>query len=265
MSAEAKNQRRYPSKIEWKNDLIISPAELKAHFLFGVDLTNDDGEPYPDSMFEFYIRSAQNWLERSLGGVVLSEREFEEDRDYYISDYISYSAIKLFKTPVSSVSFVGVQFPLASNVLQFDPSWYRVESVGAYVNLVPTQGTFSSILLSQGGNFLPLLYQGLQHVPMIFKIKYIAGFPKGKCPPELVEIVGMKAAMGPLNIAGDLIAGAGIATKSISLDGLSQSISTTSSATNAGYGARILQYNKEIENRMKDIKEYYNGLSMVVV
>jgi hypothetical protein len=70
--------------------------------------------------------------------------------------------------------------------------------------------------------------------------------------------------MGPLNIAGDLIAGAGIATKSLSMDGLSQSISTTASATNAGYGARILQYNKHIEESMKTLKAYYTGISMVV-
>jgi hypothetical protein len=74
----------------------------------------------------------------------------------------------------------------------------------------------------------------------------------------------MKASMGALNIAGDLIAGAGIATKSLSMDGLSQSISTTASATNAGYGARILQYNKEIDERMKNLRNYYLGIQMVV-
>jgi hypothetical protein len=78
------------------------------------------------------------------------------------------------------------------------------------------------------------------------------------------DIIGMKAAMGPLNIAGDLIAGAGIASKSISLDGLSQSISTTSSATNAGYGSRIIQYTKQIDGMMEGMRERYQGINMVV-
>ena len=81
---------------------------------------------------------------------------------------------------------------------------------------------------------------------------------------NIVEIVAKKAALGPLNLAGDLIAGAGIATKSISLDGISQSIGTTSSATNAGYGARIIQYQKQIDNAMKDLRNHYVGIQMVV-
>ena len=260
----ASNPRNDRTKKEWNKDLVISAKEVREIFLFGVDLTDDNGNEMSDSLIEFYIRGAQSWFERALGGISLTEVDVEEVHDYYINEYVQYAFIKLFRYPLRCVEFVGVQFPLANNVLQFDPSWYRVEQAGAQVMLVPTQGTFSSILLSQGGNFLPLLYQGLQWVPQIMKVKYKAGFAKGTVPPEIIEIIGMKAAQGPLNIAGDLIAGAGIATKSISLDGLSQSIGTTSSATNAGYGARIIQYNKEIDTRMKDMRNHYLGIQMVV-
>ena len=74
----------------------------------------------------------------------------------------------------------------------------------------------------------------------------------------------MKAAMRVLDVAGDLIAGAGIANKSLSIDGLSQSIGTTSSATNAGYGARILSYKSELKERMGNLKNYYSAIRMVV-
>lgn len=255
----AYNQRPY------KSVPIITPDELKRIFLFGVDMTDDNGNPFPEEMYEFYILSAQQWLESQLGGLMLCEQEIEhEAHDYFMNDYMSYSFIKLFRYPVTEVSEVSIQFPLASNILTFDKSWYRVESVGAQVQLVPTAGTFSTILLSQGGNFLPLFYQGLQQVPALFRVTYKAGFKKDQIPAMIKEIVGMKAAMGPLNIAGDLIAGAGIASKAIGLDGLSQSISTTASATNAGYGARIIQYNKEIDNRMKHLREYFVGIQMVV-
>jgi hypothetical protein len=254
----AYNQRPY------KSIPIITPDELKRIFLFGVNLTDDDGNPYPEEMFNFYILSAQQWLEVQLGGLMLCENEIEEVHDYYMNDYMSYAFIRLFRYPVTEVESLEIQFPLASNLLKFDSSWYRVESVGHTVQLVPTAGTFSTILLSQGGNFLPLFYQGLQQVPGLWRVKYKAGFKKDQIPQMIKEIVGMKAAMGPLNIAGDLIAGAGIASKSISLDGLSQSISTTASATNAGYGARILQYNKEIDARLKSLREYYTGINFVV-
>jgi len=246
---------------------IMTVEELKEIYLFGVDLTDDKGNEMPDRLHEFYIDAAQGWLEKELGGLSLCEtRIVDETHDYYINDYVSYSAIKLYRTPVIDVESVGFQFPLQSQVLNFDPSWYRTEAVGAYVNLVPTQGTFSSILLSQAGNFMPLFYSGLQHVPAVLKVTYTSGFRKGEIPALLKHMIGLKASMGPFNIAGDLIAGAGIATKSISLDGLSQSISTTSSATNAGYGARIIQYQKEIDEAMSGLKNYYVGpaASMVI-
>ena len=245
--------------------LIMTVKQLKSVYLFGVNLQDDDGNEMPDELFKFYIRSAQDWLEKELGGVLLCEKEITESHDYHIADYQSYGFVKLFRSPVQEVTAFGFQFPLSQNVTNFDPSWYRVEQSGnGQINLVPTQGTFSSILLSQGGNFLPLFYTGLQYVPHLFRVTYKAGFKKGQVPPMLLDIIGMKAAMGPLNIAGDLIAGAGIASKSISLDGLSQSISTTASATNAGYGSRIIQYTKQIENLLESARERYQGINMVV-
>ena len=70
-------------------------------------------------------------------------------------------------------------------------------------------------------------------------------------------VIGWMAALLPLDTAGDLIAGAGIATKSVSIDGLSTSIGTTSSATNAGYGARILSYQKQMAMTMASLRRKY--------
>mgnify|MGYP000160127553 FL=1 len=84
-------------------------------------------------------------------------------------------------------------------------------------------------------------------------------------PMDLINLTGKLATFGPLGIAGDLILGAGIAAQSIGVDGLSQSISSTSSATNAGYGARILQYQKEIADSVKKLKLVYDEIRMVVV
>ena len=82
---------------------------------------------------------------------------------------------------------------------------------------------------------------------------------------DLINLVGKLATFGPLGIAGDLILGAGIAAQSLGVDGLSQSISSTSSATNAGYGARILQYSKEITETVKKIKLVYDEVKLGVL
>jgi hypothetical protein len=51
-------------------------------------------------------------------------------------------------------------------------------------------------------------------------------------PYDIKQAIGYKAALLPLDVAGDLIAGAGVASISSGFDGLHSSINTTSSATN---------------------------------
>ena len=55
-----------------------------------------------------------------------------------------------------------------------------------------------------------------------------------------------------------LIIGAGIANQSLSIDGLSQSIGTTSSAENSGYSARIKSYQTEIKETVGRIRLVYD-------
>lgn len=244
---------------------VITAQELRELFLFGVNLQDENGNEMPDTLLEHYIDAAQEWIDTEIPGIVLKQQNIvDETHDYYVDDYMQFGAIRLFRFPVISISKWAIQFPLQTDLLSFDPSWLRVESFSGYVNLVPTEGTLSSIILGQGGSFLPLLYNALDHVPAIIHLDYIAGHSDKKKIALIKNLVGKKASLGPLNIAGDLIAGAGIASKSISIDGLSQSIGTTSSATNAGYGARMINYNKEIDTDLKKLRNWHQGIKMVV-
>jgi hypothetical protein len=101
-------------------------------------------------------------------------------------------------------------------------------------------------------------------VPNLLRIDYRAGFLPGCVPRAIQDVIGMLASLFILNPAGDQIAGAGIASSSLSLGGLSQSIGTTSSATNSGYGARIIQYTKQIDRLVKQLKNDYLGINLVV-
>jgi hypothetical protein len=73
-------------------------------------------------------------------------------------------------------------------------------------------------------------------------------------PDDIKQLILIIAAMMPLAVAGDLIVGAGIASISTSMDGLSQNINTTSSATNSGYGARILELRKQADALLPAIR-----------
>jgi hypothetical protein len=131
------------------------------------------------------------------------------------------------------------------------------------VNLVPTSGTLAQAMVL-GGAYLPTILSSIPWIPRALAIKYTSGFSIGTLPHDIRDLIGKKACFPILNTAGDLIAGAGIANLSISMDGLSQSIGTTSSATNSGYGARLLQYSKEIKDDKATIKRYYKNVGLAM-
>lgn len=84
-------------------------------------------------------------------------------------------------------------------------------------------------------------------------------------PPDIEHVIGLRASLLPLDVAGDLISGAGVANTSISADGLSQTLGTTSSATNAGYGARVLQFERELKGQLKALRAKYRIPGFLVV
>jgi len=79
--------------------------------------------------------------------------------------------------------------------------------------------------------------------------------------PLLIKAIGLIAGVAPLDIAGDLIAGAGIANFSVGVDGLSQSIGTTASATSAGYGARIISFQTQLKQVMSALRAKYKYMN----
>lgn len=244
---------------------VLTISDLKEVFLFGLDLTDDAGNPFPDAMFEWGIRSALAFLERRLD-VRIKKTVFTNERyDYYRGDYLYWTIIKLRESPVISVERVAVTWPSNTEVITFPDDWIQLRQDVGQVNVVPTSGTLSQVFLTAGGSFLPLLATGRNFVPNILELDFTAGFPNGEVPQEIRDTVAKLAAFAPLNVAGDLIVGAGIASKSISMDGLSQSINTTSSATNAGYGARLVQYEKELKRTIPVLERYYKGLRLTAL
>jgi hypothetical protein len=263
----AESSQSDPSKGETFdiNSLILSVEQLKTVYLYGLDLTDDNGTPYPDVIFEWSINFAIDWLEKELDLSVRPTTYTDERYDYWLREYESWAFIKLKHSPVISVSSVKLMWPSDTTVLEFDPSWIQLQPEDGQINIIPTAGTLGQVLLVQGGGFLPLLSAGRDFLPNAFAVTYTAGFPEGECPMDIRELIGKKAAFGPLNIAGDLLGGAGIASQSIGIDGLSQSFNTTSSATNSGFGARLLQYKGEIKEQLETLKRYYKGIRLTAI
>lgn len=268
---------------------LISIEELKTFYLFGLDLTNDAGEEYPDSLYAFWIKNAVSWLERKLDIPILPTVIEEERHDYYRDDYDKFIYLQLNRYPFISIEEVKLVLPGEQVVQVFEKSWVHPQRDCGQLQLVPGTGTAGTILLGRGGQFIPLVFGNSKFIPDAFRVKYTAGFGKpppgsygfqpgtnppsvshpdpqlDKFPDVLVELVGKIASFGPLNIAGDLLGGAGVASQSIGIDGLSQSFNTTSSATSAGYGARLIQYRQEIKDQIPTLYRHYHGNRVIAV
>jgi len=242
---------------------ILTVPELKNRYFFGVDLTNDKGEELTEATFTHYILQAIRWLEHELDMPILPTA-FLDNHDYNREDYQAFSFIQLDNYPVIQIDEFRVQYPSGQNVIVYPAEWIRLNKEHGQIQIVPTAGTLSEVLIGQGGSFLPAIYNGMQYLPHLFQVAYVAGFEEGRVPRNIIDLIGMAAALGPLDIFGDLLGGAGIASLSLSMDGLSQSLNTTSSPENAGYGARVIQYQRQIKAQIPMLRRFYKGLRFTV-
>lgn len=249
-----------------ESDLVVSVEELKELYLFGVDLTDGDGTPYPNRLLRHYIEVGIAWLEKELDIPIVARSIVDEKHDHYAVDYGRWGYIQLDKYPVGRIDKVAFQYPSQDEEVEIDPTWVVLEDDGesGVIQIVPGQGNIADVLLIPG-SLMPMWDGATGRVPGVWKISYRAGFEVGELPADLKHVISMAASIGVLNIAGDLIAGAGIASISISVPGLSQSIGTTSSATNSGYGARIGEYQKEIKEALPNLRRYYGKNTRMVV
>jgi hypothetical protein len=244
---------------------------LKTNYLFGLDLSDDDGNLFPDEMFISAIKYATSFVGRKLD-LLLTKETITEVHDYHVEEYRQFGYFQLDKRPLNEVEKVQAVYPHSADgtasgktIVDFPKEMISVPiPESGQLQLIPFTGSLTHFMIGKGGAYLPLIRAGYSpYYPSLFEITYSAGFTE--IPDDIKHCISLYASLNILDVAGDLIVGAGIASKSISIGGLSQSINTTSSATNAGYGARILSYQKQVKVLLPTLERFYHGLRMTVV
>lgn len=103
---------------------------------------------------------------------------------------------------------------------------------------------------------------GMQSLPNAYLVDYSVGYESARhVPKELVTVIVKELAASIMSAYGDGIV-AGAASYSTSLSGISESLSTTMSATSSYFGARILQFTNENKEWLKQFKAKYTGMRM---
>jgi hypothetical protein len=246
-------------------DLVMSVEEFLKIYFFGVPLKTRDGQEMSIETIVHYLKSAKTQLEDWLN-IKLYRQLYRERKDYLLNEYRSFGFIKTTYPVVVPTKLEG--FFGNSKQIVYPREWLIAKTQSddknnqRIINIIATSGNIQYHQIFYG--LMPYgINSGSQFIPQYWEVEYETGFKK--VPTDIKDFIGKLAAISIFNIMGDLILGAGVASQSLSIDGLSQSISSTSSATNAGYGARVLQYWKELNEEKKRLKNFYKDVAFSVM
>lgn len=253
-----------PTPILWDQ---LSVGSVVNKYLFGINLTDANGNPLPEELLAHYINAAVQYFETALD-ITISETPVEAERhDYLLSDYMNWGYLQLFHHPVKRIDSLKLMYG-GRSCLTIPPEWIQLDKLTGTVTLFPAGGDISGMLIGNAG-LLYGLWGRFIHAPQLWEVNYVAGMDENDptLPLDLLEEgISKRAAMGILNVWGDLIIGAGIASQSVSIDGISQSIGTTQSAMFGGASARINEYAKDIDDRiMPMLMKKFVGIKMITV
>lgn len=243
----------------------ITPEYLRQNYLIGVDLTDESGNPFPDVKYQIEIEKAIAWLERQLHVKLAETVISQEKHDYFQQDWNNWGFLTTYWRPIIAVESVGMAFPSEETNILFDENWITNREMGI-INLIPSIAGYQNMNITYGAQLWAMFRRIAAWIPSVVRVNYTAGFADDDIPADMHDLVCKKAILDILNAAGDLVGGGpGIANTSLSIDGASQSLGTTASPTNAGFGARIINLKREIDKDLKNLQDYWKGINMVVL
>lgn len=257
------------AKYRKNTGIVLSPMEMDSLYFYGSIFYSKDGTAFSNENKRAYILAAQDEIEKYLN-IKFKRQLIEETAPFLKQDY--WQTFPIIKTnfPVSKpLAMVGLLNSISQIIYpkewlksSFSSEGYQNKRISVVPNGATTANTSGDVILT--GMMSQIGMHRLPNIPDYWTVQYISGFSYKDIPMDLVNVVGKFASIGQFNLFGDIILGAGIASMSLGIDGLSQSISTTSSATNAGFGSRIIQYTKEIQATLKNLKNIYKGINFTV-
>lgn len=247
---------------------LLTVQDLKNRFLVGLlddnnNLIDYRGKAIPEATIQYHLNASLSYLELKLDLIILP-RKFAEEYDYRSVDYTAFNFIQLKKRPLLDVEVIKAQFPNSQTLVEYPKAWYVQEKEASQVQLSPVEGTFSGLIVTQGGSYVPLLYGVRDHWPHLFHITYTAGFCSDQIPIIINDMIGMQASIRIFEILGDVLFGPGKVSESVSLDGASVSSALANSQKYALFSGRITSYKEQMTDYIDTVRKYYTGFASVV-
>ena len=251
---------------------VLTPEYFKKNYLWNLDFVDNSDVPLPDSYYLHKMSVAAATFERETKVRILRRKVTNELHDYYINDYAQFAYLQLHEYPVISVEVVRAVYPTGQAIMTFPSEWIRLTPSHGQIQLVPTSGSLSQVIMGRGGSYLPLIFQGVGYLPQLFQVDYTTGFADGQLPLDMLDAVCKLAAIDVLGGVGDTIYPPGVTSISAGIDGLSQGVGIMNNGQfPAVFTGRINLYRRElygerstVDGVLYRIKDEYKGLNLKV-
>lgn len=253
-------------------DYGLTPAAVKS-YMFGLDVSDPKtGKPIGNDFYMSCIENAITQVEHELD-IAIFPRIEEEHHDFYSEDFNSYMYTHVFKRPIIQVENLGLEMN-GRGVYSYPSKWWSVYPLAGHIEIMPTP------LMQSGNNFMngtvapyPVLpitrpNYGKTFAPQMIHVEYVAGLLPRKnaaynrqyeMPATLEKMILKVAVKEIFEMWGRLLVQPGLASTSISIDGISQSMGTTQSAMYGAVSADITQINEDIAGLKQSLKKYFGG------
>lgn len=277
--SEGNPQRIYPDNVNsyTLDDFGITVDEVKEQ-MFGMEVVDPvTGKALPDSYYKNAIKSAVAWAEKQFDIKILPRFVIEE-KDFNLNEANSYMYQRLTQRPILQVEDFKVNMN-GQGFINFPARWWKVASLGGTMNIVPGYGMqfagyqpdpFAGDMGSQLGGMMAAnvlaFGQNTTFTPQVFHINYIAGMlppqregveQDWEMPQDLKWVLLKQAAKDVLQIWARLILSPGIAAQTLTVDGITESKTSTASAMYGGAKADIMQLNEDIKYLTEGLNAKY--------
>lgn len=249
----------------------VSIEDLKQRYLFGLVLEKD-GKPIPNEVYNFFLSAAKKEVERYLS-IKLDLQIIVENRDFNVDDWVVESS-KVYLSCSNRYFLNG--FIGSVQQVNWPKSWLSVrktsdqETYSRLMHVVPNAYSPYASTAAIYTGFFPNsgAMGGGRTTPEYWTIEYVTGFKY--LPTDIEQAIGMLASLNILTVGNETLASAmgalGTSSKSISLDGLSQSVSMYVNGTSGIFGARIKQYSETLTGTggkpglLDRLRDYYGTI-----
>jgi hypothetical protein len=254
-------------------------SESKQEMLFIEEAT------LTDTTIRRYISDSLDHVENTLLQVYLEPTQIVTDID---PSKISYTGnagaivinddYDFIKNPITFYprvpgQWIDIQFPYPSllkvtqlygavantRVVSINNEWIEIAEQSGYTQLVPFNTEIAF-------DFIGLVWveslRSATPIPNFWHYNLTSGLRD--CPGDVLELVGKHAAI-PISTAAGAAFRGGYSSQSISRDGISESVSYTSSAIYGIYSASIEDYRNWIREYLPAMKNRYRGPQMIVM